>query len=62
MDWRFRDAGLLKPEEAEHLAAAARGSGVDARVVHLSGPLRLESAIDAEQERPALSVIKGGSA
>ncbi|MCU0575203.1 MAG: glycyl-radical enzyme activating protein [Desulfobacterota bacterium] len=56
LDWRFRGNGLLGRDEAEHLAVVARGSGVDARIVHLSGPLRLEAA-----EKAALSVIKGGS-
>lgn len=60
MDWRFRGVGLLRREEAEHLAAVARGSGVDARIVSLSGPLRLDPARDTGQEPPALSVIKGG--
>lgn len=60
MDWRFRGTALLRQEDAEHLAAVARGSGVVARIVQLSGPLKLETGGTDEAERPGLTVIKGG--
>lgn len=43
-DWTFKKAALLGKEEAEKMASAARASGVDPEIVHLSGPLRLETA------------------
>jgi pyruvate formate lyase activating enzyme len=62
LDWQFRGTGLLGREEAERLAATARGSGVDARIVHLSGAYRLDAVDEAAPGRPELSVIKGGCA
>ncbi|HOS96886.1 MAG TPA: glycyl-radical enzyme activating protein [Deltaproteobacteria bacterium] len=62
LDWQFRGTGLLGREEAQRLAATARGSGVDPRIVHLSGAFRLEDSCGVAQAGPDLHVIKGGCA
>jgi hypothetical protein len=45
IDWDFRKAALLSRDEAERLASLARESGVDPGIVHLGGPMRVESII-----------------
>lgn len=39
--WTYQETELLEQEEVEHLAHAARTSGVDAGIVHWSGSTRL---------------------
>jgi pyruvate formate lyase activating enzyme len=43
IDWGFRDCGPLAEEEANRLADAAAGSGVDPGIVHISGPMSRET-------------------
>ena len=40
IDWRFKRAGLLDEDQADHLVTLARSSGVDPGIVNLSGPMR----------------------
>jgi len=40
IDWDFRKAGLLSRGEAERLVSLAKESGVDPKIVHLTGPMR----------------------
>jgi len=44
LDWKFKNTPLLSADEARALADAARDSGADPAIVHLSGPLKLASA------------------
>ena len=39
IDWRFREVSPMTRDDAWQLARIAQDSGVDARIVHLSGPL-----------------------
>jgi len=42
IDWGFRNCSLVSEAEANSLAAAAVGSGVDSGIIHISGPMSSE--------------------
>ena len=42
IDWGFRNRSLVSEAEANSLAAAAVGSGVDPGIIHISGPMSRE--------------------
>ncbi|HPC47573.1 MAG TPA: glycyl-radical enzyme activating protein [Deltaproteobacteria bacterium] len=59
--WPLKTTPLMTSGEVDSLARTARCSGVDARIVHTSGPLRLEDPFrEGAGKRPALSVVRGG--
>jgi pyruvate formate lyase activating enzyme len=43
MEWEFEGLELIEQEELDALGEAARQSGVDANIVHISGSTRIES-------------------
>jgi len=57
IDWDFRKTGLISHDEARSLASLAQGSGVDARIVHLSGPMRNADSTKSMEDRPHKSVL-----
>jgi len=57
IDWAFKKTGLISHEEARNLASLAQGSGVDARIVHLSGPMRNADSTESMEDKPHKSVI-----
>ena len=59
IDWAFKKTGLISHEEAGSLASLAQGSGVDARIVHLSGPMRNADSTESRGEGPHKSVSNG---
>jgi pyruvate formate lyase activating enzyme len=40
IDWRFRETDPMTRDDACRLARIAQDSGVDASIVHLSGPMK----------------------
>lgn len=58
IDWRFKRAGLLDEDQADHLVTLARSSGVDAGIVHLSGPTSRAYPYDPPDEKPHMGIIK----
>jgi len=58
IDWRFKRAGLLDEDQADHLVTLARSSGVDAGIVHLSGPMSRAYPYDPPDEKPHMGIIK----
>ena len=61
IEWRFRREGLLDQDQADHLLTLARSSGVDAGLVHLSGPMRTTYPYDSPDEKPFMGSIKTGA-
>jgi pyruvate formate lyase activating enzyme len=47
IDWGFRNCSLVSEAEANSLAAAAAGSGVDPGIIHISGPMSREVRSEA---------------
>jgi len=60
LDWKLKDLKLLTEQELERIGRIARESGTDPGTVRTSGATRKEPA-PAQEEKPRLSVIKGGA-
>lgn len=59
--WPLASTPLMSRHELEELAHAARSSGVDGRIVHAGGPLRLEQEGGASRhKKAALRLVQGG--
>jgi len=54
--WEFESAVLNRKEDMEHLAEAARSSGVNPEIVHWTGSTRLEN--DSKSEKDASDPLK----
>lgn len=52
-DWDYEGVSLLENGELEDLAAAARRTGVDPEIVHVSGATRMEESEAPLEPRPA---------
>jgi len=49
LDWKFKKAPLLSAAEAQALADAARRSGANPEIIHLSGPLKFAGEQTAKE-------------
>jgi len=61
INWSFKTSELLAEDETEHLASVAKGSGVDPRIVHVSGLKKRAAQTEAPEQRAHLSIVKGGT-
>jgi pyruvate formate lyase activating enzyme len=59
--WDLRKAALLSRDEAERLACLARESGVDPRIVHLSGPMREGSPDERLEDKTRECIARSGA-
>ncbi len=51
LDWKLKNTPLLSSVEAQALAEAARHSGVNPDIVHLSGPLKLTDKQESKEDK-----------
>jgi pyruvate formate lyase activating enzyme len=61
INWDFRKAGLLSRDEAEHLACLAQESGIDPRIVHLSGPIREVHPDEPLKDKTHTDIARSGA-
>jgi pyruvate formate lyase activating enzyme len=61
IDWPFKSSGLLDEEQANRLVALAGASGVEAGIVHLSGPMKTTCPYDFPDDEPHLGIAKEGT-
>jgi len=61
IDWDFRKAGLLSRDEAERLTCLARESGVDPRIVHVSGSMREVCSDESLEDKTQTGIARSGA-
>ena len=59
LDWKFKKTPLLSAAEAQALADAARRSGADPAIVHLSGPLKIAEEPESKENKHKKSAAVG---